>query len=80
VHWKGVFEVKGTFFLHIGWYHVYRVVPFPAYRVVPAAMPGIMFLSGGQTEEEATVNLNAINLAVCERVSVSVCVCVCLCV
>ncbi|KAF5830624.1 fructose-bisphosphate aldolase class-I-domain-containing protein [Dunaliella salina] len=33
-------------------------------RVVPAAMPGIMFLSGGQTEEEATINLNAINLAV----------------
>eukprot|EP00775_Hariotina_reticulata_P012049 gene12049-12191_t len=30
-------------------------------RVVPAALPGIMFLSGGQTEEEATVNLNTIN-------------------
>ncbi|PSC75875.1 fructose-1,6-bisphosphate aldolase [Micractinium conductrix] len=30
-------------------------------RCVPAALPGIMFLSGGQTEEEATVNLNAIN-------------------
>lgn len=30
-------------------------------RVVPAAIPGIMFLSGGQTEEEATVNLNRIN-------------------
>lgn len=30
-------------------------------RVVPAAIPGIMFLSGGQSEEEATVNLNAIN-------------------
>ncbi|KAI7844816.1 hypothetical protein COHA_001695 [Chlorella ohadii] len=30
-------------------------------RCVPAAVPGIMFLSGGQTEEEATVNLNAIN-------------------
>ena len=24
-------------------------------------MPGIMFLSGGLSEEEATVNLNAIN-------------------
>eukprot|EP00878_Enallax_costatus_P001823 GHUV01001981.1.p1 GENE.GHUV01001981.1~~GHUV01001981.1.p1 ORF type:complete len:376 (+),score=110.86 GHUV01001981.1:258-1385(+) len=30
-------------------------------RVVPAAIPGIMFLSGGQSEEEATINLNAIN-------------------
>jgi len=30
-------------------------------RCVPAAVPGIMFLSGGQTEEEATANLNAIN-------------------
>jgi len=30
-------------------------------RSVPAAVPGIMFLSGGQSEEEATQNLNAIN-------------------
>lgn len=30
-------------------------------RAVPAAVPGIMFLSGGQSEEEATLNLNAIN-------------------
>lgn len=30
-------------------------------RTVPADIPGIVFLSGGQTEEEATVNLNAIN-------------------
>jgi len=30
-------------------------------RTVPAAVPGITFLSGGQTEEEATKNLNAIN-------------------
>ena len=30
-------------------------------RSVPAAMPGINFLSGGQTPEEATINLNAIN-------------------
>jgi fructose-bisphosphate aldolase class I len=30
-------------------------------RSVPAAMPGINFLSGGQTPEEATTNLNAIN-------------------
>ena len=28
---------------------------------VPPSMPGIVFLSGGQTEEEASVNLNAIN-------------------
>ncbi|XP_017489746.1 PREDICTED: fructose-bisphosphate aldolase-like [Rhagoletis zephyria] len=30
-------------------------------RTVPAAVPGIVFLSGGQSEEEATVHLNAIN-------------------
>lgn len=30
-------------------------------RTVPAAVPGIAFLSGGQGDEEATVNLNAIN-------------------
>ena len=30
-------------------------------RSVPAAVPGIMFLSGGQSEEEATAHLNAMN-------------------
>jgi len=30
-------------------------------RTVPAAVPAIVFLSGGQSEEEATMNLNAIN-------------------
>ncbi|GMT41129.1 MAG: fructose-bisphosphate aldolase [bacterium] len=30
-------------------------------RTVPAAVPGINFLSGGQDPEEATANLNAIN-------------------
>lgn len=30
-------------------------------RTVPAAVPGIVFLSGGQSPEEATVNLNAMN-------------------
>eukprot|EP01123_Difflugia_compressa_P010185 TRINITY_DN3675_c0_g1_i1.p1 TRINITY_DN3675_c0_g1~~TRINITY_DN3675_c0_g1_i1.p1 ORF type:complete len:380 (+),score=84.57 TRINITY_DN3675_c0_g1_i1:54-1142(+) len=30
-------------------------------RTIPSAIPGIMFLSGGQTEEEATVNLDAMN-------------------
>ncbi|KAH6931920.1 hypothetical protein HPB50_001472 [Hyalomma asiaticum] len=30
-------------------------------RTVPAAVPGIVFLSGGQSEEEASVNLDAIN-------------------
>lgn len=33
-------------------------------RVVPTAVPGINFLSGGQTPEEATENLNAINCMV----------------
>merc|ERR1711972_374919 len=32
-------------------------------RVVPPAVPGIMFLSGGQSEIEATLNLNAMNQA-----------------
>jgi fructose-bisphosphate aldolase class I len=30
-------------------------------RTVPAAVPGIVFLSGGQSEEEASLNLDAIN-------------------
>jgi fructose-bisphosphate aldolase class I len=32
-------------------------------RHVPAAVPGIVFLSGGQTDEDATANLNAMNAA-----------------
>jgi fructose-bisphosphate aldolase class I len=31
-------------------------------RTVPAAVPGIVFLSGGQSEEDATIHLNAINV------------------
>jgi fructose-bisphosphate aldolase class I len=31
------------------------------YRHVPAAVPGIVFLSGGQADEDATINLNAMN-------------------
>ncbi len=30
-------------------------------RTVPAAVPGIVFLSGGQSDEDATANLNAMN-------------------
>ncbi|ETO14414.1 fructose-bisphosphate aldolase [Reticulomyxa filosa] len=30
-------------------------------RTVPSAVPGIVFLSGGQSEEEATLHLNEIN-------------------
>lgn len=30
-------------------------------ETVPAALPGIVFLSGGQSDEEATANLNAMN-------------------
>ncbi|KAL8272995.1 hypothetical protein Esti_003048 [Eimeria stiedai] len=30
-------------------------------RTVPPAIPGVTFLSGGQSEEEASVNLNAMN-------------------
>ena len=32
-------------------------------RSVPAAVPGIMFLSGGQSEKEATAHLNAMSAA-----------------
>jgi fructose-bisphosphate aldolase, class I len=35
-------------------------------RTVPAAVAGITFLSGGQSEEEATANLNEINKVACE--------------
>jgi fructose-bisphosphate aldolase class I len=31
-------------------------------HTVPAAMPGVVFLSGGQSDDEATVNLQAISL------------------
>uniref|UniRef100_A0A8C9LIA0 Fructose-bisphosphate aldolase n=1 Tax=Piliocolobus tephrosceles TaxID=591936 RepID=A0A8C9LIA0_9PRIM len=31
-------------------------------RTVPPALPGVVFLSGGQSEEEASINLNSINL------------------
>ena len=31
-------------------------------QTIPAAMPGVVFLSGGQNDEEAVMNLNAINL------------------
>jgi fructose-bisphosphate aldolase, class I len=31
------------------------------YRHVPSAVPGIVFLSGGQTDEDATAHLNAMN-------------------
>ena len=30
-------------------------------KTVPPAMPGVVFLSGGQSDHEATVNLDAIN-------------------
>ncbi|XAR72767.1 Fructose-bisphosphate aldolase [Bertholletia excelsa] len=33
------------------------------HRRIPPAVPGIMFLSGGQSEVEATLNLNAMNQA-----------------
>jgi len=36
-------------------------------RAVPAAVPGICFLSGGQSEEEATVHLDAINKCTAAR-------------
>src|ERR1700722_20925985 len=32
-------------------------------RCVPAAVPGIAFLSGGQSDEQATAHLNAMNAA-----------------
>jgi fructose-bisphosphate aldolase, class I len=31
-------------------------------RTVPAAVPGIMFLSGGQSSEQASARLNAMNV------------------
>jgi len=30
-------------------------------RTMPAAVPGVVFLSGGQSEEDASINLNSIN-------------------
>jgi fructose-bisphosphate aldolase, class I len=42
-------------------YDVARATVTTFQRTVPAAVAGITFLSGGQSEEEATVHLNAIN-------------------
>ena len=36
-------------------------------RTVPVAVPGVVFLSGGQSEEEATSNLNAMNTMPAKR-------------
>ena len=36
-------------------------------RTVPAAVPGVVFLSGGQSEEDASVNLNAMNAAAMKK-------------
>lgn len=36
-------------------------------RTLPAAVPGVVFLSGGQSEEEASLHLNAINVFANER-------------
>ena len=40
----------------IAWYTVRTLS-----RSIVPAVPGIMFLSGGQSEEEATLNLNEMN-------------------
>lgn len=40
----------------IAWYTVRTLS-----RTIPPAVPGITFLSGGQSEEEATLNLNEMN-------------------
>jgi fructose-bisphosphate aldolase class I len=36
-------------------------------RTLPSAVPGVVFLSGGQSEEEATLNLNAMNQSKLKR-------------
>eukprot|EP01017_Pseudomicrothorax_dubius_P001873 TRINITY_DN0_c687_g1_i5.p1 TRINITY_DN0_c687_g1~~TRINITY_DN0_c687_g1_i5.p1 ORF type:complete len:132 (+),score=42.14 TRINITY_DN0_c687_g1_i5:120-515(+) len=38
-----------------------RRTVFTLSRTLPAAVPGVVFLSGGQSEEEATLNLNEMN-------------------
>lgn len=53
---KGSDCPKETTHADVGFYTVRTLS-----RTVPPALPGIMFLSGGQSEEEASLNLNAIN-------------------
>ncbi len=36
-------------------------------RTVPAAVPGVVFLSGGQSEEDATIVLDAMNRLMTKR-------------
>jgi fructose-bisphosphate aldolase class I len=46
----------------IAWYTIRTLK-----RTIPAAIPGITFLSGGQSEEEASQNLNTLNLLAGEQ-------------
>ena len=46
-------------------------------RVMPAAMPGVNFLSGGQTLEDAAARLCAINQVRHRVVEFRVCICTC---
>ena len=38
-------------------------------RTVPAAVPGVVFLSGGQSEEDATIMLDAMNRLMTKRLA-----------
>lgn len=46
----------------IAWYTVRTLS-----RTIVPALPGVVFLSGGQSEEEASLNLNAMNRLKCPK-------------
>ncbi|KAK0601945.1 hypothetical protein LWI29_028937 [Acer saccharum] len=56
---KGIVELAGTNGGTRGDSRVHTKTAFR--RTVPPAIPGIKFLTGGQSKEEATVNLDAMN-------------------
>lgn len=50
---------------------VARVTVRTMLRSIPPAVPGIHFLSGGMSEEEATLNLQVCSSQPCEDMAVS---------
>jgi fructose-bisphosphate aldolase, class I len=59
-HFKVIIHELSTF-LQVGAEVIAEYTVAALRRTVPPAVPGVVFLSGGQSEEEATQNLNAMN-------------------
>jgi len=53
--------IHGCIYLQVGAKVIAEYTVAALRRTVPPAVPGVVFLSGGQSEEEATQNLDAMN-------------------